>query len=302
MYDLDGAVETGNVGNNSQDYEDRYVDINSVNTRYWQAGENGSPVILVHGLGSYVESWLTLFEPLAENHRVYAFDLIGFGRTDKPKGAYTYLFFAEFLFQFMRALKIERASIVGCSLGGGTVLQFSINHANMVDKLILIGSGGLGPRFSLALRLMTVPILGKLLSSSSRKGSYQALEYQVYDPSIIQDEWVDMDYAMSAIPGVQKKIIRTLRAGATLFGGRSKVLNPIISNLSSIEASTLIIWGKQDPVIPVEYANVAHEGIANSELFLLDRCGHAPFLEYPAKVNEKIIDFLNEQEKTTGCH
>ncbi len=172
----------------------------------------------------------------------------------------------------------------------------------MVDKLILIGSGGLGPRFSLALRLMTVPILGKLLSSSSRKGSYQALEYQVYDPSIIQDEWVDMDYAMSAIPGVQKKIIRTLRAGATLFGGRSKVLNPIISNLSSIEASTLIIWGKQDPVIPVEYANVAHEGIANSELFLLDRCGHAPFLEYPAKVNEKIIDFLNEQEKTTGCH
>ena len=273
-------------------YNDRYININSVKTRYWKEGSKGTTVILLHGLGSYIESLSMLFKTLSINHKVYAFDQIGFGKTEKPEGEYTYSFFSDFLYTFMKTLGIRKAELIGWSMGGGIALQFIIDHPEMVNKLVLIDSGGLGRQFTIMLRILTIPILGEILSKVNRKSCYKQFIYTVYDPDIIQSDWIDLECIMAGIPGVQKTILKTLRSGATIFGGKNKIANPILSNLGSIKSKTLIIWGKNDRVIPLKYAYTAKKKIPDSELYILDKCGHAPPLEYPKKVNKEIQIFL----------
>ena len=275
------------------DFEaDKYIDVGTVRTRFWQRGDSGSAVVLIHGLGGYIENWAYLFQELSRRHRVYAFDLIGFGKSGKPDGEYTYPFFADFTYRFFQSLNINRASLVGWSLGGGTALQFAIDHPEIVEKLILIGSGGLSRKFSLQLRLLTVPILGELLlptNSGKNRKAYRAL---VYDTDIIRDEWMALDASMAKVPGIRRTILKTLRAGSTVFGGKGSVLHPIISNLGNIDAETLVIWGRNDRIVPFKCSQVAIDAIPISELLPLDNCGHIPFLEHPERVAEAAISFL----------
>src|SRR5512142_372897 len=107
---------------------DCYVRVGSVNTRYRVAGASGSPVLLIHGIGSYVENWDSNLLPLAEQHRVYALDLVGFGRSDKPAAPYTIDYFADFVRDFLRTQGLERAHIVGSSMGGIIAMNLAIRH------------------------------------------------------------------------------------------------------------------------------------------------------------------------------
>ena len=275
------------------DLDDRYVEVNTIKTRFRHAGNSGPVVVLVHGLGGYVECWTPLFDALSVNHRVYAFDLVGFGKTDKPDGSYNYLFFADFLPAFCDSLSIAKANIIGWSLGGGTALQFTIKHPEIVEKLVVIGSGGLSNKLGIVLRILTVPLLGKWLSKPSLAASKNNMAYMVYDSRKIQPEWITHDCTINMIPGVQSTILRTLRSGATIFGGKKSVGDPIQNNLDSINAQTLVIWGKQDKIVPCEAADVAARRIPNCELFLLDECGHCPHLEYPEEVAKRVLEFFS---------
>ena len=292
-YVMPRILTKGRTGLGSMDLaEDRYIDVGAVRTRYWQGGKSGSVVVLIHGLGGYIENWGYLFHELTQHYRVYAFDLIGFGKSDKPDGEYTYRFFADFTYRLFQSLNIAGASVVGWSLGGGTALQFAIDHPGKVEKLILIGSGGLSRKFSLQLRLLTVPILGELLlptNSGKNRKAYRAL---VYDTDIIQDEWMALDASMAKVPGIRRTILKTLRAGSTVFGGKSSVLHPIISNLENIDAETLVIWGRNDRIVPFKCSEIAIDAIPKTKLFSLDKCGHTPFLEYPQRVAAAVISFL----------
>ena len=278
------------------DYQDRYIDVEGVRTRYWDLGVSDTPLILVHGLGSFIESWLPLIERLVPERRVIALDLIGFGRTDKPDGAYTYSFLAGFLGRFMDTLGLSRAHLCGWSLGGGTVLQFAVHSPRRVGKLILVASGGLSRRFSLGLRILTLPLVPRFRSRESMEQSFGALANTVHDPSIITGEWVALYNEMMNLPGAWEIIVKTLRAGATIFGGKRSVIDPIVSNLGVIESETLVIWGRQDRVVPFECSVVAMERIPRAELIALDRCGHAPPLEHSEAVGDAVVSFLNRPE------
>ena len=273
-------------------HKDEYVNVKGVRTRYWHVGEGGSIVILIHGLGGSIESWAYNIRSIARFHEVYALDLIGFGRTDKPEGEYTYSFFSSFLRDFMAKVGIESATIAGHSLGGGTALQFAISYPHMADKLILVSTGGLSKKFSLGLRVLTLPLVGEVLSRASKKSCSATLERIVYDRSVIEPDWVDLYYEMSSLPGTQVALLKTLRAGSTLFGGKRRVMDPISRGLDSIACRTLVIWGKNDNIIPFEISQIALDEIKNSELFTLDKCGHAPIYEYPDRVNDRITSFL----------
>src|SRR5438128_661518 len=104
--------------------DDRFLDVGGVRARYRTAGEAGAPVVLVHGLGGSVEIWERTMPALARDHRVYAVDLVGFGRSDKPDAAYTIADLARFVRDFLDAAGLLRATLVGHSLGGATVLRF----------------------------------------------------------------------------------------------------------------------------------------------------------------------------------
>lgn len=272
--------------------EEHYISVNGIITRYLSAGD-GPPVLLIHGIGSFAESWQPLIDHLSPHFRVIAPDLVGFGKSGKPLDrVYTYQTFATFLLAFMNALRLPPVVLAGHSLGGGIALQTAIFEPERVDKLILVSSGGLGREFSLALRLMTLPRLGELIIKPSLKKTLTGLKAGVYDSTLIQDKWVQFRYEMSKLPGASQAFLKTLRDSANLLGGYPHVIDPIVKNLDRITSPALVIWGKDDPVVPFKLSAVAMTGIGRSRLLALEKCGHMPLFEHTEMVLDGISGFL----------
>src|SRR4030042_1874487 len=151
--------------------QDRYVKVGNINTRYWQAGDKGSVVVLVHGLGGFIENWIYNIGPLAESHLVYALDLLGFGRTDRLPVVNDLFILEKFISDFMDIQNISKATLVGNSLGGGLALAFALEYPDKVDKLVLVDNAGMGKDVISDFRLCSLPVLGEILIRPSRKGS-----------------------------------------------------------------------------------------------------------------------------------
>ena len=272
--------------------QDRYVEVNELRTRFWAVGEAGPAVVLIHGLGASIETWKDNIQVLAQDHRVFALDLPGNGRSDKPSPVYSLAELAQFVRDFMRVQEIERASLVGHSVGGAASMHFTIQYPEEVDRLVLVDSGGLGKEVSLLLRLLTLPLAGELLSRPSRKGAAQLWEEAFYDPALVTEEWVDLYYELDSLPGNQESMLATLRGLANLRGMRDEVLAPIRDNLERITAPTLVVWGQQDSLMPADHARVAQAGIPGARVHIFDRCGHMPQMEHPAEFNALVSEFL----------
>ncbi len=273
---------------------DKYIRIGNINTRYWAEGEKGSPVILIHGLGASAEIWMHNVSAIAGEHRVYVPDLVGFGLTDKPEATYSPTFMAAFIDDFMTALCINRACLVGNSLGGGVALQYALQFPGKVQKLVLVDSAGLGREMAFIMRLATIPLVGELMMQPNRMGMAFVLKRCVYDPAVITDVLVDIYYRLDSSPEARKSILSALRSSATIFGGRADVLDPIIKNLGDINVPALIIWGRQDRILPVRHACFAAEKLPNARLHIFDQCGHMPNFERPQDFNGLVLNFISD--------
>jgi pimeloyl-ACP methyl ester carboxylesterase len=272
--------------------QDRYIKIGNINTRYWAEGDKGSNVILIHGLGASADIWMHNISALAKTQRVYAPDLVGFGRSDKPDVKYLPSYMAAFINDFMTTLNIENACLVGMSLGGGVALEYQLQFPGKAQKLVLVDSAGLGREVPLAMRLATVPLMGELMLSPSRAGMAFVLKQLVYDPAVITDDLIDLYFGLNFSQGAAKTLISVLRACATMHGARPDVLDPIINNLDNIKIPTLIIWGREDRLFPVGHACFAREKIPDSYLYIFDQCGHMPNFERPDAFNSLVLNFL----------
>ena len=271
--------------------QDRYVQVGQINTRYWTNGDKGTTVILLHGIGSSVETWTYNISVLAQHHRVYAVDLVGAGRSDKPLVTYSLTYLAQFVLGFMDALSIECASLVGNSLGGGVALQFALNFPRKVEKLVLVNSFGLGKEITLTLRLATLPFVGRLFSPS-RSGTALALKQSVYDATLITNEWVELYYQIATLPGVWSALLAIINTNINLFGVRPEVYNAIVDRLATITAPTLVFWGQQDPILPVAHAAVATKELPSARLHIFDPCGHWSQVEHSEEFNTFVLEFL----------
>jgi 4,5:9,10-diseco-3-hydroxy-5,9,17-trioxoandrosta-1(10),2-diene-4-oate hydrolase len=274
--------------------QDRYITVGRFNTRYWVEGDGISPVVLIHGIGAYVESWLPSLGALAEQHRVYALDMLGHGRTDKPRDAsYETAELARFVREFMETLEIERAHVVGHSLGGAVAVRLALMFPSAVDKLVLVASAGLGREVCMELRSCTLPVVGEVLTRPSRAVSAQNLKMCVYDPALVTDESIELDFEMASLPGSQRSFLRTLRACGGLLNGQSKSMcGPNLDGIGSIDKPVLVVWGCQDKVIPVAHAEVVAHAVPGVRVELIDQCGHTPMLEHTEAFNELLLEFL----------
>lgn len=274
--------------------QDCYVDIGNITMRYRVAG-SGDPVILLHGIGGFLEYWDANIEALAQEQQVYALDMLGFGRSTKAPAAYTLTFLAQSVQAFADAMQLDRVSVVGLSLGGGVALQFARMFPPRVRKLVLVASAGLGRRIGVSLRLLTLPILGELLTRPSPAGTARAYRSIVTDPGCIPDAWLHTAYQMALESGAQRTFLSALRADANVLGVRRRAYQPIVADLPRIMAPTLIVWGTQDPLIPAAYAHVAAQRLPHARVHLFDRCGHFPQLEYVDAFNQIVRSFLLEE-------
>lgn len=273
--------------------EDSYVKVGGINTRYWVLGQ-GKPLLLIHGLGASCDYWRYNIRALSQGCRVYAFDLPGCGRSDKEIDEFSLDFAGEFVAVFMDAVGVDRASLVGNSLGGAVSLQFAVQYPHRLEKLVLVSSGGLGRELGLSFRLFKIPLLGELMAWawSTKPEVRRTLRSIVYDPQIIGDDFVDQLAELTPLPGAKEMLLSVARVGIDFWGQNMRLLEPLLRRVPEIEAPTLIIWGAQDPVIPVAHAHIAHRMIENSQLHIFDRCGHVPQIEKPEEFNQLVLDFL----------
>jgi pimeloyl-ACP methyl ester carboxylesterase len=272
--------------------EDRYLQVEGINTRYWQMGDAGSNVILLHGGNGSIEFWLYNIFILAQNHRVYAFDMVGAGKSDYPDADYSLTYQAKFLKSFMSALAIESATLVGNSMGGAVALVFTKLYPDRVDKLVLVDSMGLGKEINFGIRIITLPAIISALRP--RLWMIPAmLKSNFFNGRALPPEWMELRYHVFAIPGRNKVILQLGRSNFTLWGVRRDVYQPIVDSLPQITQPTLIIWGDRDRIIPVKHADIAAANLSNNQLQIFPNCGHHPYLEYPDKFNRLVLDFLD---------
>jgi pimeloyl-ACP methyl ester carboxylesterase len=270
---------------------DLYISVNGINTRYWHMGDNGSTIILLHGGNGSIEFWLYNIANLARHHQVYAVDMVGSGKSDYPDGSYSLAYQADFLHGFMAALELDAATLIGNSMGGGVALEFTRLYPDRVDKLVLVDSMGFGKEISLGIRLITLPAIVNLL----RPGRWMIpamLRSNFYRGDRLPSEWLELRYPIFAIPGRNRVILRLGQSNFNLAGVLPEVYQPIVASLADITQKTLIIWGEFDRIIPVKHAYIAAAGLPNNQLHIFPNCGHHPYLEYPARFDRLVLEFL----------
>lgn len=273
---------------------DQSISIGSIQTRYWTVGQTGSPVVLIHGIGASVEEFSTCLDALAAEHRVFALDLPGHGRTDKPeKFSYRLPDMAGFVEQFMQVMNLGKVHLIGHSMGGAVSLSLTQQFPERVNRLVLVSSAGLGWELAPVFRLTSLPLVGELLTRPQppKRASWKGV---VYDLVVISDEDLQIDYQQRLLPGAQRAFLKTVRSNVTIFGQRRSIIQPILAGLAAIQSPALLVWGREDEIVPVSHGQFAVKQIPNARLHIFEKCKHAPILEKPDEFNRLAVDFLRD--------
>ena len=275
--------------------KDRTIKIGAVSTRYWMDGE-GPPVILIHGLSNSIEDWLLNFQEIAAHHRVYALDLIGHGRTDKPLSAsYDILELARFVKDFMDALNIQCAHLVGHSLGGAISLTVARNYPSYCNKLVLVDSAGLAQECSILLRLASVPVMGEFLGSLFMQGDLKkrmTMQRESWpNPEIVPDEMIALKYAATLWKDISKTYFKTLRAFVNFRGMKGSSVAPIVKGLESLANPVLVVWGEQDDLLPVSQAQIVKDKVPHAQVEIFENSKHDPMIVNPQRFNQLVLEF-----------
>ena len=269
----------------------KYVTVDNLKVHYAEAGE-GPVVLLVHGLGSSLITWYRNMDPLVEaGYRVIALDLPGHGDSDKPRDmSYDPNAAPTFLKQFLEATGVERAVVVGNSAGGLLVAMFAMAHPEMVDKVVLVSSGGLGPEVSWFLRIVSVPGLGELLYQPQFYPTNDMFRHIFYQLPPFLDELIPEMQRVRNLPGSRHAAIQSIRSSINLLGLRKQ--RYILDRLKHLPAPLMIVWGREDTIIPVSHANLVSQELPQSVVHILSECGHWPHMEKSEEFNAHLLRFL----------
>jgi 4,5:9,10-diseco-3-hydroxy-5,9,17-trioxoandrosta-1(10),2-diene-4-oate hydrolase len=277
--------------------EGEYVTINGITVRYIARGA-GLPVLLIHGFDEFLEVWSLNIDALSKHHRVYAIDLPGHGLSQKPKADYKLSFFTEFVINFMSALGLEPATLVGHSMGGALSLEAAINYPERIAKLILVDSGGFSREAPLLYRLATLPVVGDVIIRPTTKPLLRrGLRGIFYNPDIVTEEMVELDYHYLKMPGAKETMLNVIRNNSDLSGPRPEVV--LLGRLHLVRVPTLLIHGAQDRLVPLKQVKAASKLIPNARLKVFDRCGHCPQIEKAIAFNKTVSAFLKPEKPQT---
>jgi pimeloyl-ACP methyl ester carboxylesterase len=260
------------------------------------AGDHGSPVVLLHGGGvdSAWLSWERLLPVLAEGHRVYAADWPGYGDSDRPQADYSMEYYLGIFPALLQAWKLERADLVGLSMGGGIAIGHTLAAPHSVRRLVLVDSYGLQDRAAmhqLSYFLVRMSWLNDWTMRSirgSRTRARASLKVLLHNPQAIDEPLVDRVLAEVDKPQACAAWTAFQQSEMLWQGARTCYMDRLVE----IQAPTLIIHGQQDQAVPLKYARQAQARIAGSRLEVLDNCGHWPQRDRPEEFNRLVSEFL----------
>ncbi|WP_334143679.1 alpha/beta fold hydrolase [Rhabdothermincola sp.] len=260
--------------------------------------EDRPVLLLVHGMAGSATTWRSVMPSLGRHHTVIAPDLLGHGTSSKPRHDYSLGNFASLLRDLLIALGVERATLVGHSLGGGVVMQLAYQHPERCERLVLVCSGGLGKEVSWILRALTLPaseyampILFPGFVRDVGNAVSRWLGARGIRAPHLEEEW--RSYVSLTEPDTRAAFVRTLR-GVIDVSGQTVTAHDRLYLARHVP--TLIIWGAQDHIIPVSHAHAAHAALPGSRLEIFDDAGHFPHAEQPQKFIDVLDDFVESTE------
>jgi pimeloyl-ACP methyl ester carboxylesterase len=267
---------------------------------YWRAFRmvgSGPPLLLIHGIGDSSETWLDVIPELARRHTVIAPDLLGHGESAKPRADYAIAAYACGMRDLLSVLDVDRVTVVGHSLGGGIAMQFAYQFPDRCERLVLVGSGGVGPEVHPLLRIAAAPgaELGLSVAASAPVRAAMRLAAPVLRSTGGMRLGSDFGYVLERYRALRPKharqaFLRTLRAGVDI---RGQVITMLDRCYLAAALPTLIVWGRRDGVIPIRHAHIAHEAMPGSRLEVFDRSGHFPHHDEPTRFVAVVEDFLD---------
>ncbi len=270
------------------------VDLHGHRAVYRVAG-SGPTVVLIHGMINSSRHWEGVAERLAQSHRVIAPDLIGHGDAATPRGDYSLGAHAAMIRDLMSTIGVERATIVGHSLGGGVAMQFFYQFPQRTERLVLISSGGLGHEVSPLLRGAALPASAALLRLATQRqvvGGIAAAGAGLRARGVrsgVYLQAVARALGPLAEPGSRRAFLQTLRAVIDVQGQKVSARDRLYL---LGEMPTLIVWGERDRTIPLEHGLEASAAIPNCRFETLPGASHFPNLEDPAGLADVLGDFL----------
>ena len=263
------------------------ADANGIKTNYLEAGK-GDPVILIHGSGPGVTSyanWRLVMPALAENFRVLAPDMAGFGFTERPASIeYGVQTWADQVIGLMDTLELSRAHLVGNSFGGAIALRIATQHPERVGKLVLMGAMG-----------VPFPITPGLERVWGYEPSFEnmrkVLDVFAYSRELVNDELAEVRYRGSIQPGFQESF-------AAMFPApRQRWVEAMCTpedDIRRLPHRTLIVHGREDQVIPVQTSLRLEELIDNADLSVFSHCGHWSMIERTRDFNRSVSQFFSD--------
>ena len=273
----------------------RFAEVDGIRVHYQEAGNAADPtVVLIHGFSSSTLVWSKVFLRLADaGFRVITLDLQGYGYSGKPhNGEYTIESQARMVVGLLEKLGIERASVVGSSYGGAVAATCALDYPNRVRELVLVGAvANNDPTKYLLLRLFALPVIGDFVAPlliGSRTLLRRRMK-RVYERHqlMVDERRVEARHRPLRTANVQRAIVRTVRRWEA---------ERIERDAHLIKQPTLLIWGDNDPDIPLPNGEHLNRLIPGSRLIVFRNCGHLPHEEYPIGFTEVVADYLQAQQ------
>jgi pimeloyl-ACP methyl ester carboxylesterase len=275
-------------------FEEWQISLHGRRVIYRIAG-SGPPVVLIHGMLNSSSHWQTVAQSLAGDYTVIAPDLIGHGDSAAPRGDYSLGAHAASIRDLLAAIGVDRATIVGHSLGGGVAMQFFYQFPQRVERVVLISSGGLGREVSPMLRTAALPGMSLLLSLTIHPRLLAAVRDL---GGRLRERGVGAGVYLQAIARALRPLenaeareafLQTLRAVIDVRGQRVAATDRL-DLLESIP--TMIVWGGRDHTIPIEHGRRAHAAIPHSSFHTLEHAAHFPHLEDPEGLSRLLREFI----------
>jgi pimeloyl-ACP methyl ester carboxylesterase len=279
-------------------YRVQHVTIHGHRRAYVKAG-NGPALLLLHGLGCTHRTWLPVLDALARRYTVIAPDLLGHGESDKPRADYSIGAFANGMRDLLTVLGIDKVTVVGHSFGGGVAMQFAYQFPERTERLVLVGSGGLGPEVSAAIRAITTTgfyqVMGALtlpgvrhvgtagLKALSRTGIKEFRDF---------DEVAEI-YQSFRDPAARAAIRHVVRA---VVDWQGQIVSMADRAYLTEAMPMCVVWGDQDRVIPVSHAARAGELAPRARVEVMPNAGHFPHKDHP----ERFVKILNDFVRSTS--
>ncbi|MDT5137783.1 MAG: hypothetical protein QOD58_2045 [Mycobacterium sp.] len=266
--------------------------------RAFRIAGSGPAVLLIHGIGDNSTTWTGIHAKLAQRFTVVAPDLLGHGKSDKPRADYSAAAYANGMRDLLSVLDIERVTIIGHSLGGGVAMQFAYQFPHLVDRLILVGAGGVTKDVNIALRFASLPMGSEALALLRLPLVLPTLQVMGRIAGLMLGSTAvgrDLPNILRILddlpePTASAAFTRTLRA---VVDWRGQIVTMLDRCYLTEAIPVQIIWGSEDVVVPVRHAHMAHAAMPGSQLEIFENSGHFPFHDDPARFLDLVHRFID---------